>query len=169
MIIAVIGGGACPPDIYALAQEVGREIARRGHFLICGGMSGVMEAACKGAKSAGGTTIGILPTGDIHDANAFVDIPIATGMGYARNVIIVRTAAAIIAVDGEYGTLSEIAHALGFFVPVIGLQTWTLVRGNGETDRGIVVAKSPREAVDRAIEEAARSPHLGKQDPQGTR
>ena len=159
MIIGVIGGSSCPPEIDALAQEVGREIARRGHTVICGGLGGVMEGACKGAKSAGGTTVGILPAEDIRDANPYVDIPIATGMGYARNVIIVRTAAAIIAVDGEYGTLSEIAHALGFGVPVIGLKTWTLTRGNGRADQGIVVAESPEEAVEKAV--AAAEKRLG--------
>jgi uncharacterized protein (TIGR00725 family) len=157
MIIAVIGGGApCPPDIDALAAEVGRELARQGHILICGGMGGVMESACRGAKEAGGTTIGVLPTGDVRDANRYVDIPIVTGMGYARNVIIARTASAIIAVDGEYGTLSEIAHGLGFGTPVIGLRTWTLVRGTGESDRGIIVADTPAEAVKRAALEGAK-------------
>ena len=157
MILAVIGGGAEPlPEIDALAQEVGREIARHGHMLICGGMGGVMLSACKGARSAGGMTIGVLPTGDVHDANPYVDIPIVTGMGYARNVIIARTASAIIAVDGEYGTLSEIAHGLGFGVPVIGLRTWSLVRGDGMADRGIIVVSTPEEAVERAIAEGKK-------------
>ncbi len=156
MIIGVVGGSNCPPEVHALAQEVGREIALRGHIVICGGMSGVMEGACKGAKSAGGSTIGILPTGDVRDANAFVDIPIATGMGYARNVIIARSTAAIIAVDGEYGTLSEIAHALGFGVPVVGLKTWTLTRGNGREDHGIIQASTPEDAVNKAVVAAER-------------
>ena len=144
MIIGVIGGSAkCLPDIDALAEAVGREIARQGHMLICGGMGGVMESACRGARSVGGLTIGVLPAGDAREANSFVTIPIATGMGYARNVIIVRTAAAIIAVDGEYGTLSEIAHGLGFGVPVIGLRTWSLVRGDGSADRGIIIVDTP--------------------------
>jgi len=157
VIIAVIGGGApCTPEIDALAQQVGAEIARRGHLLICGGMGGVMESACKGAKAQGGMTIGVLPTGDARDANAHVDIPIATGMGYARNVIIARTASAIIAVDGEYGTLSEIAHGLGFGVPVIGLKTWTLARSDGSLDRGIIAVGSPKEAVERAEAEGKK-------------
>lgn len=157
MIIGVIGGGApCPPDIDALAEGVGREIAERGHVLICGGMGGVMESACRGAHSVGGISIGVLPSGDARDANVFVTIPIVTGMGYARNVIIARTASAIIAVDGEYGTLSEIAHGLGFGVPVIGLRTWTLVRSDGATDSGIIVARTPAEAVERAVLEGIK-------------
>ncbi len=156
MIIAVVGGNVCTPKVRALAEQVGREIASQGHMLICGGMGGVMEAACKGAKAAGGTTIGILATGDPRDANQWVDIPIATGMGYARNVIIVRTAAAIIAINGEYGTLSEIAHGLGFHAPVIGLDTWRLTRGDGEVDQGIIRASSPKDAVEKALQEARK-------------
>lgn len=156
MIIAVVGGNVCPPGIAELAQEVGRQIATAGHTLICGGMGGVMEEACKGAKSAKGITIGVLPGGDFRDANPYVDIPIVTGMGYARNIIIARTAAAIIAVDGEYGTLSEIAHGLGFGVPVIGLKTWILQRGDGTVDPGILVAGTPKEAVEMAVVEAGK-------------
>ena len=163
MIIGVIGGGDCPPDMYALAQEVGREIALQGHTLICGGMGGAMESACKGAKSAGGATIGLLPTGDIRDANAYVDYPIATDMGYARNVIIARTTGAIVAVGGEYGTLSEIAHALGFGVPVIGLTTWTLINGAGEPDTGIILSDNPTDAVRKAIAAAEKRPEFSPQ------
>lgn len=151
MIIAVIGGSVCPPAAYGLGEDVGREIARRGHILICGGLTGVMEAACKGAKSAGGLTIGILPGEDARTANPYVEIPILTGMGYARNVIVVRSAAAVIAVDGEYGTLSEIAHALGFFLPVVGLKTWVLKRPEGPIEQGIIVAEDAADAVEKAV------------------
>ncbi len=122
MIIGVIGGGHCSEEIYALAQQVGQEIARAGALLICGGMAGVMEAACRGAKEAGGTTIGILPGKMKNEANAFVDIPIVTGLSEARNVIIARSADGVIAIDGEYGTLSEIAFSLKFNKPVVGLK-----------------------------------------------
>ncbi|MDZ7344463.1 MAG: TIGR00725 family protein [candidate division KSB1 bacterium] len=122
MLIAVIGGSHCSAEIYELARQVGREIARTGAMLICGGLFGVMEAACRGAKEAGGTTIGILPGRDKTEANDFVDIPIVTGLNDARNVIIARSADGVIAVDGEYGTLSEIAFALKFGKPVVGLQ-----------------------------------------------
>lgn len=122
MIIAVIGGSRCPEAIYELARQVGQEIARAGALLICGGLFGVMEAACRGAKEAGGTTIGILPGRDKTEANRYVDIPIVTGLNDARNVIIARSADGVIAVDGEYGTLSEIAFALKFGKPVVGLK-----------------------------------------------
>jgi uncharacterized protein (TIGR00725 family) len=121
LFIAVIGGGHCSDEIYELARQVGQEIAKAGATLICGGMFGVMEAACRGAKEAGGTTIGILPGKMKNEANAFVDIPIVTGLNDARNVIIARSADGVIAVDGEYGTLSEIAFALKFSKPVVGL------------------------------------------------
>jgi uncharacterized protein (TIGR00725 family) len=126
MIVAVIGGGRCSEEVAQVAESVGRELARRGAALVCGGLGGVMKAACRGAKSEGGLTIGILPGFSHHDANPHVDIPIVTGMGEARNVIVVRTAQAVIAVDGEFGTLSEIAHALKLGIPVVGLNTWQL-------------------------------------------
>jgi len=122
LLIAVIGGSHCSEEIYELARQVGQEIARAGALLICGGMFGVMEAACRGAKEAGGTTIGILPGKMKSEANAFIDIPIVTGLNDARNVIIARSADGVIAVDGEYGTLSEIAFALKFGKPVVGLK-----------------------------------------------
>ncbi len=109
-----------------------------------------MEAACRGAKSAGGLTIGILPGDNRHSANPYVDIPIVTGMGYARNVIIARSAQAIIAVDGSYGTLSEIAHALQSGVPVIGLGTWSLSL-QGQQDSSVIPAQSSGEAVEKAV------------------
>lgn len=113
----------------------------------------MMEAACRGAKSAGGLTIGVLPGDNRHSANPYVDIPIVTGMGYARNVIIARSAQAVVAVDGSYGTLSEIAHALQSGVPVIGLGTWSLSL-QGQEDSSVVPAQSSGEAVRKAVEAA---------------
>ena len=118
-IIGVIGGTNAAPDVLKSAEETGRLIAGQGFILICGGMAGVMEAAAKGAKGAGGTTIGILPHTDRHEANPWIDIPIATGFGEGRNLVIIRTADILIAIDGEYGTLSEIAFALKMKKPVI--------------------------------------------------
>ncbi len=158
MIIGVVGrGDQCPPESYALAEDVGREIARRGHVVICGGLNGVMEAACKGAKSAGGTTIGILPGGDPRSANRYVDLPIVTDMGFARNIIVVLTASVLIAVHGEYGTLSEVAYALGYGIPVVGLRTWTLTRPDGVVDDGTISATGPADAVEKAIAAGQRA------------
>jgi uncharacterized protein (TIGR00725 family) len=149
--IAVIGGSQCSPEEESAAEEVGRELARRGAVLLCGGLSGVMEAACRGAQSEGGVTIGVLPGDSRQAANPYVQIPIVTGMGYARNAIIIKSSQAIIAVDGSYGTLSEIGHALQSCIPVIGLNTWTLAR-NGQQDKKIIPAQSPIEAVNKALE-----------------
>ena len=149
-LIAIIGGGQCSAKEAKLAEEIGRELARRGAALICGGLGGVMEAACKGASSEGGLTIGILP-GDSHQAaNPYVQIPIVTGMGHARNVAVVKSAEAVIAIDGSYGTLSEIAHALQSGIPVIGLNTWSLSQ-NGKPDNSIILAQNAVEAVDKAL------------------
>jgi len=150
IIIAVIGGSEISPQTARLAEEVGREIAGRGAVLVCGGMSGVMEAACKGASDAGGLTIGILP-GERREANPYVQIPIASGMGYARNVAVVKSAQAVIAIDGSYGTLTEIGYALQSGIPVIGLGTWEIAI-DGKEDKNIIRAKNPEEAVDRAME-----------------
>ena len=150
MLIAVVGGGQCSAEEEKLAEAVGRGLARRGVILICGGLGGVMEAACKGAKSERGTTIGILPGEDRSAANPYVDIPIVTGIGYARNLIVVKSAQAVIAIDGSYGTLSEIAYALQSGIPVIGLNTWSLSL-NGELDHSIIQAQHAAEAVEKAI------------------
>lgn len=155
MIVSVIGASNANSELVDLAEQVGRELARRGVAVACGGLSGVMEAVCRGAKSEGGTTIGILPGSDPKDANRWVDIPVCTGMGYARNAIVVKTGRAVIAVGGAYGTLSEIGHALAEGTPVIGLKTWAPVR-EGRTDEGIIVAKTAKEAVERALAEVAR-------------
>ena len=156
MIISVIGGGDSDvaPEALRMAEEVGRELARRGIAVVCGGLGGIMEAVCRGAKSGNGTTIGIMPGNDPADANRWVDYPICTGMGYARNAIVVKTGRAVIAIDGAYGTLSEIGHALGDGIPVIGLNTWSLAR-DGQQDAAIIRADTPTEAVDKALEAAA--------------
>ena len=121
-LIGVIGAGACSEEVAQLAREVGREIARRGAVLLCGGLGGVMAAAARGAKDAGGITLGILPGPSIQDANPYIDIPVATNMGQARNAIIVQTAQALIAVAGGYGTLSEMALALKIGKTVVALR-----------------------------------------------
>jgi uncharacterized protein (TIGR00725 family) len=151
IFIAVIGGSDCSPQEAKLAEEVGREIAHQGAILVCGGLGGVMEAACKGASREGGLTIGILPTENRRTANPYVQIPIVTGIGYARNVAVVKSAQVVIAIDGSYGTLSEIGHALQSGIPVIGLNTWSLSI-DGQPDNSIIPAESPKEAVKRAIE-----------------
>lgn len=148
--IAVIGSGDCSPEEAGLAEEVGRELARNNVILICGGLGGVMETACKGASAEGGVTIGILP-GDIRQtANHYVQIPIITGLGEARNVIVVKSAQAVIAIGGSFGTLSEISHARQNKIPVIGLNTWELAR-NGRPDNSIITAQTPAEAVNKAL------------------
>jgi uncharacterized protein (TIGR00725 family) len=128
-LIAVIGGSQCSEKDFALGEEVGRLLAEKGVGIICGGLTGIMEAACKGAAEKGGITIGILPGNDPEEANRFVSIPIATGMGIGRNIIIVRSAGACIAIDGQYGTLSEIAYALQLQKTVITLNAWKQVPG----------------------------------------
>jgi len=149
--IAVIGGSECSPDETELAVEVGREIARKGAILICGGLGGIMEAACKGAVSEGGLTIGILPGGSRQTANPYVIIPIVTNMGEARNVIVVKSCQVVIAIDGSYGTLSEIGHALRNGIPVIGLKTWSLSI-DGQADSSIIPAENPADAVIKAFD-----------------
>ncbi len=144
-IIGVIGSALAKGKVFDAAVEVGRLVAGRGGTVLTGGLGGVMEAACKGAKEAGGQTIGILPGFDTRDANPYVDIPIITGLNHARNIIVVRSSDALIAVDGEYGTLSEIAFALKLGKPVIGIGTW-------DVGDGIKKAADSKEAVDLAFE-----------------
>ena len=151
IFISVVGESNSSPGAYKLAEEVGRLIAKAGAILVCGGLKGVMEAAAKGAKSAGGLTIGILPGSKHEEANPYIDIPIVTGLGYARNKIVVKTGQVIIAIGGKYGTLSEIGFALGYGIPVVGLKTWELIRGDGKVDQGIVYVRTPKEAVETAF------------------
>jgi uncharacterized protein (TIGR00725 family) len=118
-----------------------------------------MEAACKGASSEGGVTVGILPGDNRHAANPYVNIPIVTGLGYARNVLVVKSAQAVIAVDGSYGTLSEIAHALQNGIPVIGLDTWSLSL-KGKVNDAITPAQGAQEAVEKAIAAVGKGSRL---------
>ena len=148
--MAVSGGGDAGEDACRLAEEVGRQLARQGAVVVTGGLGGAMEAACRGAKAGGGTTVGILPGHERADANAWVDVAVPTGLGEARNAIVVRAADAVVAVAGEFGTLSEIALALKLGTPVVGLQTWELARG-GRSVPVIVVATTPAEAAERAV------------------
>jgi uncharacterized protein (TIGR00725 family) len=139
MQIAVVGGGVCSPDVREKAERLGRLLAEEGHILICGGLGGVMEAVCRGAREAGGVTLGILPGGKI-DANKYVSIAVATGMGHARNVIIIESCDAVIALPGEHGTLSEIALALKMNRPVVSLGSWDIA--------GTLRANDPEEALE---------------------
>jgi len=150
MIIGVIGDSSCPPEEAKLAESVGELLAQQGATIVCGGLGGVMEAVCRGAKSKGGLTVGILPGKNASMANHWVDIPVVTGIGEARNVAVVKSAQAVIAIGGSYGTLSEIAFALKSNIPVIGLNTWSLSR-NGQAEDSIIRVQSATEAVDKAI------------------
>ena len=143
--VGVIGAGSCDRDLEKLAEEVGAEIARNGAILLCGGHGGVMEASAKGAKKEDGTTIGILPGDSRERANPYIDIAIVTDMGHARNVIIARSADVLIAIGGEYGTLSEIAHSLKMGKTVVTLESkWDV--------EGTVRASDPKDAVRIALE-----------------
>ena len=150
-IVGVVGSTKAEPDVLKLAEEVGAEIARRGAAVVCGGLSGVMEAVCKGARREGGLTIGIIPSDEKGDANPFVQIPIVTGMGMGRNVMLVKTADVIIAVGGEFGTLSEIAHALNIGKKVVGLRTWNLEKARDKPIQNLVFASDPKQAVEIAM------------------
>jgi uncharacterized protein (TIGR00725 family) len=142
--IAVIGGSRPDPQAAEAALEVGRLIARAGAVVVCGGLGGVMEAASRGAREEGGLVIGILPGNSLADANRWVDMPLATGLGYTRNALVVMNADAVIAVDGEYGTLSEIAYGKIHGRKVVGLGTLAV--------RGVEAAATPDEAVRLALE-----------------
>jgi uncharacterized protein (TIGR00725 family) len=144
----VCGSGAAPPAELDAAAAVGRALASRGAVVVCGGRGGVMEAACRGAREGGGTTLGILPGYDRAEANEFVDVAVATGLGEARNALVVRASDAVVAVGGEWGTLSEIALALQAGKRVVGLGTWELPARGG---RGVIVAASAEEAAALAL------------------
>ncbi len=146
LYVAVVGGGRADEATCAVAESLGRELARRGAVVVCGGLGGVMEAACRGAKAEGGTTLGILPTDDRRSANPYVDLAVATGMGEGRNVVVARTADVVVAVAGEFGTLSEIALALRMGKPVVGLSTWGLTR-DGQPVDAVVPADGPADAA----------------------
>jgi uncharacterized protein (TIGR00725 family) len=144
-LIGVIGGSEASAEILGLAEEVGRLIARSGSVLVCGGLSGVMEAACRGARSEGGLTLGILPGPLKEDANEYVEVALATGLGYARNSIIAQASDVLIAIGGRFGTLSEIAFSLALGKRVVGLASW-------DCDSAIVQAESPEDALAKALE-----------------
>ncbi len=149
-LVSVIGGSEVTPSEEALAEEVGRLLAEAGFGIACGGRGGVMAAACRGAKSAGGLTVGILPGVSPEDANRWVDVAIPTGMGEARNVLVVSSGDAVIAIGGEYGTFSEIGFALKMGKRVVGLSTWRFCR-DGIPAAGVIYASSPSEAVRLAL------------------
>lgn len=144
--IGVIGASVCDAKEAALAEETGAWIARRGALLVCGGLGGVMEAACRGARSAGGTTLGILPGEDRADGNPYLDIVIPTGIGYARNAMVVLAARGVIAIGGRYGTLSELAYCRIYGVPVVGLRSWMV--DEPRFGDAIPSVEEPRVAVD---------------------
>ena len=148
--VAVVGAGSADAGLARVAEDVGRGLAEGGAVVLCGGLSGVMEAVCRGCRAAGGTSIGILPGDDRRAANEFVDVALATGMGEMRNTLIVRAADVVVALGGEHGTLSEIAFALKIGRPVVGYETWELANRRGADD-AIVRVRSAAEAVDAAL------------------
>lgn len=145
-VIAVVGAGACDDQLAATAERVGAMLAGAGVAVACGGLGGVMEAVCRGASEQGGSTIGILPGADRSAANSYVDIVLPTGMGEARNLLVVRAGRAVIAIGGGFGTLSEVAFARKLGIPVVGLHTWRL------PGDGIVHEATAESAVARVLE-----------------
>jgi hypothetical protein len=143
-IVGVIGGHSCTKEVEQIAQNLGKKLVKVVEILVSGGLSGTMMAVCKGFKAAGGITIGILPSYNKSDANKYVDIAIPTGMGLARNVLVVKSADVVIALPGAAGTLSEIAYCLQFGIPVISLNSWDI--------DGVIKAKTVDEAVDKVKE-----------------
>ncbi|MFH1269820.1 MAG: TIGR00725 family protein [Candidatus Omnitrophota bacterium] len=140
-VVSVIGGHSCTKEVEQLAHNLGENLAKVVDILVCGGLSGTMKSVCSGFKAAGGLTIGILPGYDKNDANAFVDIAIPTGLGLARNVLVVKSADVVVALPGEMGTLSEIAYCLQFGIPVISLDSWDI--------KGVIKVETVDEAVDK--------------------
>ncbi len=151
-IVGVVGGSRADDELRAMAYDVGRLIAENDAMLVCGGLSGVMEAACQGAYEYDGITVGILPSDDTNEANPYVQVPVATGLGIGRNVVVVRTADVLIAVGGSYGTLSEIALALNLGKRVVHLRSWDLDQAGAVDAELYVEAHSPEEAVELALE-----------------
>ncbi|OQX84311.1 MAG: TIGR00725 family protein [Candidatus Omnitrophica bacterium 4484_49] len=149
--VGVIGGSNPSQEMLNIAYEVGKLLALKGFVIVCGGLGGVMEAVCKGAKDEDGVTIGILPTRNLRDANPYVDIPIATGLGEARNILVVLNSDVIIAIDGAYGTLSEMAYALLYEKPVIGIRSWELFK-KGKREKNIIYVDTPQEAVEKLLQ-----------------
>ena len=147
----MIGPGAAEPADVERAEAVGAALAQAGAVLVCGGLGGVMEAACRGASGAGGLTVGLLPGESREAANEWVRVAIPTGLGEARNVLVVRAAAAVIAIGGGWGTLSEMALAMRAGKPVVGLESWAPTPPDGR-DSGVIVAREPGAAVRVALE-----------------
>lgn len=154
MYIGVIGNSRCDEETYLKAKKVGSLIAQKNAGLICGGRGGVMQAAAEGAAEEGGITVGILPGMNKEDANPFIKIPIATGIGQARNLIVVLNSDVVIAVGGEFGTLSEIALALKHGISVVSLGSWSLdqISADVGTEKLFFTVNTPEEAVDKAFE-----------------
>ena len=153
--VAVCGGSVFEREAAGHAREVGAALAREGAIVMCGGGGGVMEAVCEGARSEGGMTIGFLPGDDRGQANEYVDIALPTGMGEMRNMLLVRASDVVIAISGEFGTLSEVAYALRLGIPVVGLGTWELHKA-GKISDAITNVNSPMEAVSTALAFAGR-------------
>jgi uncharacterized protein (TIGR00725 family) len=156
--IAVVGAATCDDETLALARETGERIAEAGVTLICGGRGGVMAAACAGARAGGGRTVGILPGRDegASQPNEHLDVVLFTGLEQARNQVLVLSSAAVVAIGGGWGTLSEIALALKFRVPVVALKGWNLRRPDGLTDPLLSHARTPADAVALALAGARR-------------
>jgi len=143
-VVSVIGGHSCTDEVEQIAKELGKKLAKVVDILISGGLSGTMKAVCSGFKASGGVTIGIIPSYDKKDANEFVDIVIPTGLGLARNVLVVQAGDIVVALPGEHGTLSEIAYCLQFGKPIISLGSWDMP--------GVIKVKTVDEAVDKVKE-----------------
>lgn len=143
-VVSVSGGRSCTKEVEQIAQELGKKLAKVVDILICGGLGGIMKAVCQGFKAGIGLTIGIIPSYEKNDANPFVDIVIPTGLGLARNVLVVKSADVVIALPGEAGTLSEIAYALQFGIPVISLKSWDIP--------GVIKVNTVDEAIDKVKE-----------------
>lgn len=159
-IVTVIGCATCTPEQSKTAETVGRLLAESGAILVCGGRGGVMEAACRGATQVGGFTIGILPGFDHQKGNPYLTVVIPTGLGHARNALVVQAGQAIIAIGGGYGTLSEIGMALKIGRRVIGLSTWQATNADGQTI-GLIEVRTPEEAVDLALEVCSNGDYVG--------
>lgn len=153
--VAVVGPGRASPEEEVAAEAIGAELGRAGVIVVTGGLGGVMAAACRGAVSAGGTTLGLLPGVDRSEANRWVTVAVPTGLGEGRNALVVRSADAVVAVGGAYGTLSEVALALRAGTPVVGWRTWSLVDPSGEA-APIIPVEDPVEAARTALALATR-------------
>ena len=140
-VIAIIGAGKCSKKLCDMAADIGKYVAENGGVVLCGGLGGIMEGAARGAKEAGGTTIGIIPSENKADANRFIDYVIPSGFGEARNVLIIRSADAIVALPGKFGTLSEMAFALISGKPIVSVQAWKLGDEILQVDDHIEAAK----------------------------